>query len=222
MKRWFGRLRNTSAGTAEHSRPGDLDSALFAPPPAMGDEAVMVPWDTRAIEIGARSIPVAPAIAMLKTLWARDRHMGSLEADEVERLQRFLQFVAVRAGQQVIRQHEHGNFMVVLLKGSIAVDRRQPWGERLRLAESRPGEILGEMSLLDSGSRFSACTTLVDCELAALSADAMHDMMRSDPRLGAAIVVLLARKLSLRLRAVSARMSDRPNQEYPHGTRPGQ
>jgi len=40
------------------------------------------------------------------------------------------------------------------------VDRVQPWGEHLRLAETRPGDILGEMSLLDSGIRFSACTTL--------------------------------------------------------------
>lgn len=219
MKRWFGFLRSH---TAEHSRPGELDGLQHAARHLEAQEAVMVPWETRSAEIGARSIPALPAIATLKTLWAHDRHMGSLAPGEVERLQRFLQFVEVRAGCAIIRQHELGNFMVVLLKGSIAVDRRQPWGEQLRLAESRPGEILGEMSLLDSGSRFSACTALQDSEIAALSAEALDDMMHSDPRLAAAIVAVLARKLSQRLRAVSARMSDRPNQEPLHGTRPGQ
>ena len=50
--------------------------------------------------------------------------------------------------------------LVIVLDGTIAVDRVQPWGERLRLAEARPGDILGEMSLLDSGMRFSVCTSL--------------------------------------------------------------
>ena len=59
--------------------------------------------------------------------------------------------------------------------------------------------------------RFSACPTLDECEVAALSAEAMDDMMNTDPRLAAALIALLARKLSLRLRAVSARFIDRPN-----------
>ena len=71
-----------------------------------------------------------------------------------------------------------------------------------------PGDILGEMSLLDSGIRFSACTTLTDCEIAVLSAEALDDMMAQDPQLAASLVALLARKLSLRLRVVSARLSE--------------
>jgi CRP-like cAMP-binding protein len=126
-------------------------------------------------------------------------------------MERFFQFALVPGGRDIIRQGEYGNFMVVLLKGTIAVDRLQPWGEHLRLAETKPGDILGEMSLLDSGIRFSACTTLDDCEIAALSAESMDDMMNSDPRLAASLIALLARKLSLRLRAISARFSDRPN-----------
>ena len=115
---------------------------------------------------------------------------------------------AVPAGRDVIRQDEYGNFMVVLLTGTIAVDRIQPWGEQLRLAETRPGDILGEMSLLDSGIRFSACTTLTDCEVAVLNAEGMDEMMDKDPQLAASLIALLARKLSLRLRAVSARLSE--------------
>ena len=77
----------------------------------------------------------------------------------------------------------------------------------MRLAETRPGDILGEMSLLDSGIRFSACTTLTDCEIAVLSADAMDDMMDRIPACcqpgGFA-----GAQLSLRLRVVSARLSE--------------
>ena len=37
------------------------------------------------------------------------------------------------------------------------------------------------MSLLDSGIRFSACTTMTECEIAALSAEAMDDMLSTNP-----------------------------------------
>ncbi len=108
----------------------------------------------------------------------------------------------------MIRQDEYSNFMVVLLSGTVAVDRVQPWGEHVRLAEARPGDILGEMSLLDSGSRFSACVTLNECEMAVMDARNLDEMMANDPALAASLIGLLARKLSLRLRAVSARVTD--------------
>ncbi|MGC4003694.1 MAG: cyclic nucleotide-binding domain-containing protein [Pirellulales bacterium] len=222
MRSWFGSLRGALPArerTGDGAEPGLFSAAQSGPG---HDEAVMVSWEARATEIGARSIPSGAAIANLQALWARDRNMSRLEAQDIAQMERFLRFVRVGSGRAVIHQHEFGNFMVVLLRGSIAVDRRQPWGELLRLAESRPGEILGEMSLLDSGQRFSACTTLTDCEIAVLPADGLDEMMGNDPRLAAALIALLARKLSLRLRAVNARLTDRPNQEAPYGTRSGQ
>lgn len=223
MRSWFGHLRGKTAEPAE--QPVHAGAAgLFSTAHRHQDpeDAVLVPWETRAVEIGARSIPAGPAVAALQALWARDRNMALLGDENVAGMQRFFRFIRIGAGRAIIHQYELGNFMVVLLKGSIAVDRCQPWGEQLRLAESRPGEILGEMSLLDGGARFSACTALSDCEVAVLSAEGMDEMMRSDPRLAAALIALLARKLSMRLRAVNARLSDRPNQERPYGTRPGQ
>ena len=175
------------------------------------DPSMLVPWEARAIEVGAKRLPTGSSVRTLQALWAKDKNMEQLDPASIERMERFFQFALVPGGRDIIRQGEYGNFMVVLLKGTIAVDRLQPWGEHLRLAETKPGDILGEMSLLDSGIRFSACTTLDDCEIAALSAESMDDMMNTDPRLAASLIALLARKLSLRLRAISARFSDRPN-----------
>jgi len=175
------------------------------------DPSMLVPWDARAVEVGAKRLASSSSVKLLQSLWAKDKNMEHLEAPSIERMERFCQFALVPGGRDVIRQGEYGNFMVVLLKGTIAIDRLQPWGEHLRLAEAKPGDILGEMSLLDSGMRFSACTTLDDCEIAVLSAESMDDMMNTDPRLAASLIALLARKLSLRLRAISARFSDRPN-----------
>jgi CRP-like cAMP-binding protein len=200
----------------KHSSPAaadgeSADSFLFST--AFADQGIdpsmLVPWEARANEVGAKRIQSARGSKLLQEVWAKDMYMARLGAEGVGRLERFFDFASLPANRDVIRQEEYGNFMIVLLTGTIAVDRDQPWGERLRLTEARPGDILGEMSLLDSGMRFSVCTSLTDCEIAVLSAQALDDMMASDPPLAASLVALLARKLSRRLRVVSARLSDK-------------
>jgi CRP/FNR family cyclic AMP-dependent transcriptional regulator len=173
------------------------------------DASLLIPWEARATEVDAKRLTASRGTKLLQGLWAKDKYMSHLDAEAIQRLERYFDFASVPANRDIIRQDEYGNFMVVLLSGAIAVDRVQPWGERLRLAETRPGEILGEMSLLDSGIRFSACTTMNECEIAALSAEAMDYMMSANPQLAANLIALLARKLSLRLRVVSARLSEK-------------
>lgn len=209
MKGILGLLRNKNP--ARLGPAGDTtDSVFFST--AFADQGVeasmLVPWDARAVEVAAKRLPAARGIALMQQLWARDKHMCTLEPDRIAALERFFQFATVPAARELIRQDEYGNFMLVLLEGGISVDRRQPWGERLRLAETRPGDILGEMSLLDSGIRFSACTTLTECNIAVLSAESMDEMMDAEPHIACHLVALLARKLSLRLRMVSASLGE--------------
>jgi CRP/FNR family transcriptional regulator, cyclic AMP receptor protein len=208
-----------SSGPSRTPRPagdenGDPpDSQLFSS--AFGelgvDPSMLAPWDARATDVGATPLASRTGIELLQSLWSRDKYMRRLGADAIGRLEHFFEFAVVGPGLDLIRQDEYGNFMIVLLSGSIAVDRLQPWGEQMRMAEARPGDLLGEMSLLDSGMRFAHCTTLSQCEIGVLGAEALDAMMATDPELAASLIALLARKLSLRLRIVGARVSDRQN-----------
>lgn len=198
--------REPTDGTEERQ-----DSVMFSTAFAgLGvDESLLVPWEARAVEIDARRLEPERGIKLLQNLWTKDRYMRDLDVHAIRDLERHFDFANIAADRDIIRQDEYGNFMVVLLSGAVAVDRLQPWGEKLRLAEIRPGEILGEMSLLDSGIRFSACSTMSECEIGVLTAEGMDDMMAASPRLAACLIALLARKLSLRLRVVSARLSEK-------------
>ncbi|MBU3737619.1 MAG: cyclic nucleotide-binding domain-containing protein [Rhodoferax sp.] len=177
--------------------------------PVAAQDSRRVLWPQRAQEVSAGPLSPAKGMKVLTTLWGADRHMGLLTPQTVGRLKNFLHFVTVPPDQELIRQDELGDFMVILLSGRVAVERTQSWGERLRLAEAVPGEMLGEMSLLDGGSRFSACITRSDCELAVLTAEQMNRMVAVDAGLVGCLMTLLARKMSLRLRVVGARLSDR-------------
>ena len=209
-------MKSASSGTktgGEDAAGDRTDSQLFAS--AFGDlgidPSMLVPWKLRASEVGATPLVSSRGAELLLALWSRDKYMGRLDARAIGRLGSFFTFATVAAGRDIIRQEEYGNFMIVLLTGSIAVDRRQPWGEQMRMAEARPGDILGEMSLLDSGMRFAHCTTLEKCELGVLGAESLDTMMAKDAELAASLIALLARKLSLRLRIVGARVSDLRN-----------
>ena len=210
MKGILSLLRLQSAGRKLEHEAVSTDSGFFSSAFAgqEADPARLVPWEARAVEVGAAHLANARGSKLLQALWGKDKYMAQLPAGAMQRLEKFFVFAQVQADRDVIRQDVYGNFMIVVLTGTIAVDRAQPWGEQLHLAETRPGDILGEMSLLDSGIRFSTCTTLSECEIAVLSADALDDMMIQDPALAASLVALLARKLSLRLRVVSTRLSD--------------
>ena len=207
MKGLLGLLKKSSP---RRNDAEPQDSLMFST--AFADQGVdsskLIPWDARANEVGAKRLSATRGNKLLQALWTQDKYMARLTTDALPRLEHFFEFASVPANRDIIRQDEYGNFMVVLLSGSIAVDRLQPWGERLRLTEARPGDILGEMSLLDSGKRFSICASLTECEIAVLDAQALDEMTSADPALAAGLIALLARKLSLRLRLVSARLTD--------------
>ena len=188
----------------------NLDTLLFTT--AFADQGIdassLVPWEARANEVGAKRMPAGRGSQLLEQLWHAESSMARMGPGAVGRLEKFFDFAVLPANRDVIRQDEYGNFMLVLLSGSITVDREQPWGERLHLTEARPGDILGEKSLLDSGQRFSMCTSLTDCEVAIMGAQALDEMMSIEPTLAASLIALLARKLSHRMRVVSARLCE--------------
>ena len=205
MKGLLGLIRPTALAhaTGDHSETF-LFSTAFADQGI--DASSLVPWEARANEVGAKHMPAGRGSKLLEQLWHADSYMARLGPGAVRRLEKFFDFAVLPANRDVIRQDEYGNFMLVLLSGSITVNREQPWGERLHLTEARPGDILGEMSLLDSGQRFSECTSLTECEVAVLGAQSLDEMMMTDPALAASLIALLARKLSHRMRVVSARL----------------
>jgi CRP/FNR family transcriptional regulator, cyclic AMP receptor protein len=130
-----------------------------------------------------------------------------LSRDEMDALLQCFQFASIASGREVISQDERGDYLMLLLDGLMAVDRVQLWGDRVNLGEARAGDVLGEMSLLDAGPRFSTCTTLKDTRVAVLDAQALDRLIRDQPRPALALVTMMARRMSLRLRYVSTRLT---------------
>lgn len=207
VKQLLSRLRRTADSADESPRPDDAGFFATQLMDHEGDTQLLAPWQERAGELGARPFDTVQGLALLQQWFHQDPVFAGLEGIDLGVLGGYFEFVQLDSGRQIIGQDEQGDYLVVLLKGVVADDRLQPSGAKVRINESRAGDVLGEMSVLDGGTRFCSCTALTPLFAAVLPSQALEAMMNDEPRLAAAVLAWLAKRLSLRLRQVSARLS---------------
>jgi CRP/FNR family transcriptional regulator, cyclic AMP receptor protein len=206
VKKLLNRIRATaSAGGGEVATTSGFFSSMFDED--HGTAVARTPWSERAAAIGATPIDRHEGQRQLEALLAADARAVDLGRAEIELLLETFHFAQVAPGREVITQDERGDYLLIVLDGVLSVDRVQLWGDRVNLGESRRGDVLGEMSLLDAGPRFSSCSTLRESRLAILEAASLDRLVRGQPRVALALVTMLARRLSLRLRHVSTRLT---------------
>ena len=204
LDRFVGANRHTDAETpAEADDEGFFATQFMERPDDLRSTSA---WNARGLAVGAHALEPEVGLKLLLKAWGQDALMASLSEDDQRKLLEHLDFVTVPPGRELIAQDEKGDYALIVLEGLVAVDRVQPTGARARLAEAREGDVLGEMSLLDAGARFASCVTLSRVSLAVVTASALDELAVEEPRLGLALMASVARRLSLRMRQLSARL----------------
>ena len=125
---------------------------------------------------------------------------------EILLLSRFMHVFRAGSGAELIREGEAGDFMVLLIEGSIEVFKQDQWGARRLIAAIAPGQSLGEMSMIDGEPRFASCVSAENCLLAVLTREELARIILEQPVLGAKILMELVLMLSQRLRLTSSRL----------------
>jgi CRP-like cAMP-binding protein len=116
-------------------------------------------------------------------------------------------------GEVVVHQGDEGNSVFSISAGFLKVAFSSPSGSHSTLTLMGPGEIFGELSLLDGGRRSATVTALTRCELIAIDRGPFLATLRAHPQVGIAVMEVVAR----RLRRLSERSDDLSGQ--PVGTR---
>ena len=91
-----------------------------------------------------------------------------LRADELDRLTAFTRWMQPKARTILFRKDDPGNSMMVVRKGRIKVCTHSEDGKELVLNMFGPGEVFGEIALLDGSPRTADAVTIDDCELLVL------------------------------------------------------
>jgi CRP-like cAMP-binding protein len=129
-----------------------------------------------------------------------------LSLAEIRLLGHFMQTFRAQAGQEILREGEAGDFMMLVVEGRVEVFKQDRWNTPRLIAVVEEGKTLGEMSMIDGEPRFATCVAVEPSVIAALSRDALALIILEQPMLGAKILMQLAVMLSQRLRQTSMRL----------------
>jgi CRP/FNR family cyclic AMP-dependent transcriptional regulator len=100
----------------------------------------------------------------------------------------------------ILREAEHGDFLILILTGRISVVKEHAPGHSKVIAEVGPGGFLGEMALFDNQPRFASCITSEPTDFAVLTRDGLNDILIDHPRLGNKLLLTLLQLMTQRLR----------------------
>ena len=118
-----------------------------------------------------------------------------LDADEREVLARQLDEVRIPAGQLVFQANDPGGTLFVIREGSVEVFIKDETGERYVLETPGPGEVFGEISFLDGGSRTASVVVVEDLDALAVDRDDLSHLFRAHPEAGLDIIAAMGKRL---------------------------
>jgi CRP-like cAMP-binding protein len=113
----------------------------------------------------------------------------------IDDLVRRIQVRTRPAGSLVVAQDEPGDAMFILAAGRVKVALFGENGRELTLAELRPGEFFGEMSLIDGRPRSANVVALEDTTVLALTRESFAAHMKAHPQTALNVIAELSRRL---------------------------
>ena len=132
--------------------------------------------------------------------------LEDLTAEEADTLGVLMPLLRARAGQALITEGEVGDWMLLLLGGTVDVTKRSESGEVSRLAVIKQGAAVGDMSMLDAAPRYATCTALEDVQAGVLPRAVIARLIQDHPAIGAKLLVKLTQLLAQRLRNTSTQL----------------
>jgi CRP/FNR family transcriptional regulator len=115
------------------------------------------------------------------------------------------------ASTRVFHEGDHSDACYIVRSGSFRVTREHSDGRAITLATLGPGDIFGELAMLDGEVRSASVESLLDGELLALPAGEVRSLLARHPEITVKLVAALVR----RLRVANERISRQSFQTVP-------
>jgi sulfate permease, SulP family len=125
--------------------------------------------------------------------------LSDFTADQIARLQPWLQPTAWSAGQIVFRTGDPGSALYLVTRGRASVHLRHDDGD-IRLVTFAAGAVFGELALLDRGPRSATITADEHLEAYGLSDKSFAELCEQHPDIAIKLLTALGRELSVRIR----------------------
>jgi CRP/FNR family cyclic AMP-dependent transcriptional regulator len=136
---------------------------------------------------------------------------SELSAAEVERISQVAVPRSYPRDTRVFHEGDPGDACYIVRLGACRVTREHSDGRAITLANLGPGDIFGELAMLDGETRSASVEALEDTELLALPASDVRALLRDHADMAVKLVVALTR----RLRDANERISRQSFQTVP-------
>ncbi|MCK9285583.1 MAG: cyclic nucleotide-binding domain-containing protein [Rhodocyclaceae bacterium] len=125
------------------------------------------------------------------------------DASEIGALAQYLTCFRAPRGTEIIHEGEPGNYLLLIIEGSMEIVKVGINGLPSRIGLAGPGKTLGEMSVIDGEPRFASCIAEEDVLFAVLDRENLSRILAEEPRMGVKLLMELLMLLNQRLRVVS-------------------
>jgi CRP/FNR family cyclic AMP-dependent transcriptional regulator len=136
---------------------------------------------------------------------------ADLEEGELERFSHVAVPRSFPAGTRVFHEGDSSDACYIVSEGSFRVTREHTDGRAITLATLGPGEIFGELAMLDGDKRSASAESITDGTLLALPANDVRNLLSRNPEIALKLVAGLVR----RLRQANMRLSRQSFQTVP-------
>ena len=139
-----------------------------------------------------------------RQIFERNFLFGELSSDEIDTLIHFARTERYPAGEEIYAKGSPGESMMAVLRGTAKMTSVSRDGKEIVLNIMHPGEIFGEIALLDGGARSADAIAMTDCEILILLRRDFMPILKKR----ADICLILMRILCQRLRQTSEQVED--------------
>ena len=119
---------------------------------------------------------------------------ADLPDEDLERLCQMVTEISLKAGEELFAEGSPGDSAFVIQKGEIEI-LKTSGGRNVLLAVRKPGEVIGEMSLLESAPRFASVRARADSTLLAIGHEQLNDLLNTSPSAARALLHTITARL---------------------------
>lgn len=120
-----------------------------------------------------------------------------LEAPDLVALGAYARRRRAAAGDLIFRASDPGESLMVIASGVVRISRTAANGDDLIIADLEPGDVFGEIALLDGGGRSADASAVTNAELIVLERRDFIAFLIDRPLLAIGLLTLLCSKLRL-------------------------
>jgi CRP/FNR family cyclic AMP-dependent transcriptional regulator len=138
----------------------------------------------------------APAVPELDTL-AKLSLFNGLTSEQLAKVRGLLQCKRSPTRAEIITVEHPGEIVYIILEGTVKIYVMRPDGTEVILAILGAGEIVGEMSLVDSFERSASVITLEPCTFLLMGRATFWTSLKEMPTMASNLINILSRRVRL-------------------------